>query len=86
MNIGLGCGRYGCDCPYCNGDNYDRYMGDHLRDILDEINRHLVCSVHIEDDKIKGNEELYYKVIEDSILKQLREATHTSENSDNTIS
>ena len=37
-SIGLGCGRPGCTCEYCNGDNYDRYIGDHLRNILDELN------------------------------------------------
>ena len=53
-SIGLGCGRPGCTCEYCNGDNYDRYIGDHLRNILDELNTYLHPPVSIDDDKIKS--------------------------------
>ena len=75
-SIGLGCGRHGCTCEYCNGDNYDRYIGDHLRNILDELNTYLHSPVSIDDDKIKGNEEIYYSVIMDQLIDTLREQTN----------
>ena len=75
-SIGLGCGRLGCTCEYCNGDNYDRYISDHLRNILDELNTYLHSPVSIDDDKIKGNEEIYYSVIMDQLIDKLREQTN----------
>lgn len=69
--VSPGCGRFGCDCPYCNGDNYDRYISDHLRQMLDEINFTLSEPVDINHDRIKGDEELYYKVINRKVLAML---------------
>ena len=36
QRISPGCGRIGCDCPYCNGDNYDRYISayQHNKEII----------------------------------------------------
>lgn len=62
-NVGTGCGESGCECLYCNGDNYDRYMSDHLSQMLNEINSVLPVPVRMDHDQIKGDEELYYKVI-----------------------
>ena len=61
--VGKGCGQVGCVCTYCNNDNYDRYISDHLRQMLDEINSVLPEPVLSDHDQIKGDEELFYKVI-----------------------
>lgn len=71
QRISPGCGRIGCDCPYCNGDNYDRYISDHLREMLDGLNFSLPNPININDDRIKGDEELYYHIIQDMILESL---------------
>ena len=69
--ISPGCGRVGCDCPYCNGDNYDRYISDHLREMLDGLNITLSEPININDDQIKGDEELYYHIIQTKVLALL---------------
>tara|TARA_B100001248_G_C27033888_1_gene297672 strand:- start:37 stop:294 length:258 start_codon:yes stop_codon:yes gene_type:complete len=71
QRISPGCGRTGCDCPYCNGDNYDRYISDHLREMLDGLNFSLPNPININDDKIKGDEELYYHIIQSKVLESL---------------
>ena len=68
QRISPGCGRIGCDCPYCNGDNYDRYISDHLREMLDGLNFTLSEPININDDQIKGDEELYYHIIQTKVL------------------
>ena len=79
-----GCGRFGCDCPYCNSDNYDRYISDHLRQMLDEINFTLPEPVDINHDRIKGNEELYYKVINRKVLAMITQSEGTVESMNET--
>ena len=71
QRISPGCGRFGCDCPYCNGDNYDRYISDHLREMLDGLNFTLSEPININDDQIKGDEELYYNIIQTKVLALL---------------
>ena len=71
QRISPGCGRIGCDCPYCNGDNYDRYISDHLREMLDGLNFILSEPININDDQIKGDEELYYHIIQTKVLALL---------------
>lgn len=71
VRISPGCGRIGCDCPYCNGDNYDRYISDHLREMLNSLNFSLPNPININDDRIKGDEELYYHIIQDMVLESL---------------
>ena len=68
QRVSPGCGRIGCDCPYCNGDNYDRYISDHLREMLDGLNFTLSEPININDDQIKGDEELYYHIIQTKVL------------------
>ena len=68
QRISPGCGRIGCNCPYCNGDNYDRYISDHLREMLDGLNFTLSEPININDDQIKGDEELYYHIIQTKVL------------------
>ncbi len=71
QRVSPGCGRIGCDCPYCNGDNYDRYISDHLREMLDGLNFTLSEPININDDQIKGDEELYYHIIQTKVLALL---------------
>ena len=71
QRISPGCGRIGCNCPYCNGDNYDRYISDHLREMLDGLNFTLSEPININDDQIKGDEELYYNIIQTKVLALL---------------
>ena len=71
QRISPGCGRFGCDCHYCNGDNYDRYISDHLREMLDGLNFTLSEPININDDQIKGDEELYYNIIQTKVLALL---------------
>lgn len=80
VRISPGCGRIGCDCPYCNGDNYDRYISDHLREMLNSLNFSLPNPININDDKIKGDEELYYHIIQSKVLESL-----TGHNNSNNI-
>ena len=68
---GLGCGEAGCTCTYCNGDNFDRYMLDHVCQMLNEINRVLPEPISPDHDLIKGDEELFYKVIKRSVVDAL---------------
>ena len=49
-----------CKCNYCVNDNYDRYIGDHMREILDNINRFLIEPITKEGVE---NEELFYEMI-----------------------
>ena len=32
------CDDENCKCTYCQNDNYDRYIGDHFREVIDNIN------------------------------------------------
>ena len=54
------CGDNECKCTYCNNDNYDRYIGDHMRECLDNINRFLSKPVEKLNDV---DEERFYKMI-----------------------
>ena len=49
-----------CKCNYCKNDNYDRYIGDHMREVLDNINRFLIEPITKEGVE---NEELFYEMI-----------------------
>ena len=62
-NVGIGCGMVNCNCPYCNNDNYDRYIADHCSSMLDCINQTLREPVNINTPAINGDRERYYKVI-----------------------
>lgn len=54
------CDNPDCKCSYCKNDNYDRYIGDHMRECLDNINRFLSKPVEKLDDK---DEERFYQMI-----------------------
>ena len=54
------CGDKECKCTYCNNDNYDRYIGDHMRECLDNINRFLSKPVEKLND---ADEERFYQMI-----------------------
>lgn len=55
-----GCDDINCKCSYCNNDNYDRYIGDHMRECLDNINRFLSKPVEKLND---ADEERFYQMI-----------------------
>ena len=61
-----------CKCTYCKGDNYDSYISDHLRQIMDSINGHLPEPVNPEDERING-EEHFYKVVRNFVRDSLDE-------------
>ena len=61
------CDNHDCKCTYCKGDNYDRYMKDHLSECLDNINRILENPISSDDPRLnlsgQFNEELFYNAI-----------------------
>ena len=63
-----GCGDPDCKCTYCTNDNYDRYIGDHMRECLDNINRFLHYPLKPDDFE---DEEMYYTVVMYNVQKQL---------------
>ena len=54
------CDNIDCKCTYCNNDNYDRYIGDHMREVLDNINRFLIEPILKQGVE---NEESFYNMI-----------------------
>jgi hypothetical protein len=57
-----GCGDENCKCSYCNNDNYDRYISDHFREIVDNINRFLVHPLNrndFHDEEIFSTQVMY---------------------------
>jgi hypothetical protein len=84
--VGIGCGVAGCQCTYCNGDNYDRYMLDHCVQMLNEINHSLDDPVNSDDARLYHNdrfdEELFYKVIKRRVIHILESVNQPSDNQD----
>jgi len=66
------CDNSECKCTYCKGDNYDRYISDHLRQMMDTMNGYLIDSVNPKDERIDG-EEHFYKVVKNFVCGALDE-------------
>ena len=43
------CDDENCKCTYCQNDNYDRYISDHFREVVDNINRFLAHPLNRDD-------------------------------------
>lgn len=56
-----------CKCTYCKNDNYDRMIGDHMRECLDEINLFISPAIDKNDPELYRyggfDEEGYYNAI-----------------------
>ena len=63
-----------CECRYCKGDNYDRYIGDHLRECLDNINYCLEEEIDLNDPRCKNDEEIFYNAICRTAMGELTDA------------
>lgn len=62
------CDNQTCECTYCKGDNYDRYISDMLRENLDNIERFFIKRLNRDD---YNNEEAYYTEIMLQAQKEL---------------
>ena len=64
------CDNPDCKCNYCQNDNYDRYIGDHMREVLESINMFLKPLVKRED---ATDEEMFYSMIMYKAQEELNE-------------
>ena len=62
------CDNPDCKCSYCKNDNYDRYIGDHMRECLDNINRFL--KFPLKQDSFE-DEEMFYTAVMYNAQEQL---------------
>lgn len=64
------CDNPDCKCSYCQNDNYDRYIGDHMREVLESINIFLNPPIKRED---AIDEEMFYRMIMYKAQEELNE-------------
>ena len=62
------CDNPDCKCTYCKNDNYDRYIGDHMREVIENINRFLRPPVREESFE---NEEMFFTAVMYNAQEQL---------------
>ena len=64
------CDDENCKCTYCQNDNYDRYIGDHFREVIDSINRFLKFPLNRDD---YDDEEIYATAVMYDAQQELRD-------------
>ena len=62
------CDNPDCKCTYCKNDNYDRYIGDHMRQVIHNINRFL--KIPLKQDSFE-DEEMFYTAVMYNAQEQL---------------